>query len=93
MSHIDVYLYPSKFSKKYLKRYSKKKKKRKMRTMHMNNAPQKSSFICKNYVTKVVCMNSLSTQSAQSLNYFALCTLQQSESLTKTRKVQIKTVT
>ena len=80
MSHINLYLYPS-------------KKKKKMRTMHMNNAPQKSSFICKNYVTKVVCMNFLSTQPTQRLNYFALCTLQQSESLTKTRKAQIRTVT
>ena len=75
--------------------------------MHMKNNSQKSSLICKNYLTKVVCMKFLSTQLMQSLNYyFARCTLlshttnqvkskllQQSESLTKATNMQNRTVT
>ena len=62
ISHNDAYLY---LSKKYLiKQYSKKQI---MHIIHMNNASQKSNFICKNYVTKVVCMKSINPEL---LNYY-----------------------
>ena len=44
MSHIDVYLYPSKFSKKYLKWYSKKKKKKKNAYNAYEQRPTKIKF-------------------------------------------------
>ena len=42
--------------------------------IYMNNASQKLNFICKNYLTKVVCMKSINPEF---LNYYiVLCTLQ-----------------
>ena len=44
-----------------------------MHMIYMNNASQKLNFICKNYLTKVVCMKSINPEL---LNYYiALCTL------------------
>ena len=45
-----------------------------MHMIYMNNASQKLNFICKNYLTKVVCMKSINPEF---LNYYiVLCTLQ-----------------